>query len=583
MSAKQIGVLVALYSFQQILGSVAQRQPRMPLPPPRNVTLMSKNFSMALTWLPGEGSTPDVLYTVMYRIRDEIRRWEDVPDCQNISQTTCNLTCVRDLYNKFSARVKALSAGLQSSWVESNVLEYYFNVGLAPPTLQVSTVESTIHVNATFHLPSCVETVLSNLKYDLDFWEAGTENKTMFYDRMKWDQITIKPLPRSGNYCLSARASFQTIKLKHSEFSKPVCVLLNPNAMYWKIIVTLAVPSFILLFLCTVAASVFHLCKQAAKREKRPQALDFFNFRDPGKTLEKELSEKEHIEADILFCAEKPVVGVGRSIPLARNKPSLMASFLSLLEEDDSGSLRLYTEMPRCLKRAPSCQAASMSQQASHSELGSFHLDEGSVLDLAGLGFSHLVWNGGSPKEDTSGFHESEKSSLSDDSYLGDFTPIEARYPATGRCGQQDWDVDLNQSDVFLQKSVLTERLIGKPPTEEHHLLTSGPHYTNRQQHLHLGPTACVAEASEDSGSFSLDGQLVCFQTLKLMEDEGISSDSDSKSLTECTEGALPPLILVASETLAAETWGEGGSLQQESNSTSQFRGYQHARYMPRN
>ncbi|TFK13184.1 ras-related protein Rab-39A [Platysternon megacephalum] len=582
MSAGRIGILVALSSLQQILGSAALGQPTVPLSPPRNVTLLSKDFGMALTWLPGEGSPPDVLYTVRYRRWDHVKQWEKVQHCRNISQTTCNLTCVSDPYNKFRARVKALSAGRQSPWMESGFMEYHFDVELAPPALEVSVTESTINVSATFPLASCVERALIDLKYDLDFWEAGTEDKTQYNDNMKWDKVTINTREISGNYCLSARASFQVIQLKHSELSKPVCVLLKSKDMDWKFLVTMAVPLLVLLFLCVAAASILCLCKQAAKRVKRPQALDFSHFRAPGKILEKEPSEKEFFEEDLLVCMEKPALGGRRSCPSARNNISLNASLLSLWEEeeeDNSSSFRPYTEMPRFLKRDPNCQVASTSHQGSHSgsELGDSHFEGGSVSDLAGLGFSQLVWRRGSAKEDTSGFQDSEKSFLSESSSLGDFSLIEARYPVTNGYRQH-----VCQGDTFLQVTVLTEGLNGKPPAYEQRLPMRGPHNTNHQRHPYPDPIVCVAlEVSQDSDGFPLEGQLVCFQTLKLAEDEGIASDSDS--LTMCSEEDPPSLASLVSETFEAEIRGKGGSLQQESDPTFKFQGYQHVRYMPRN
>ncbi|KAM7138726.1 interferon lambda receptor 1 isoform 1-T2 [Macrochelys suwanniensis] len=652
MSAGRIGILVALSSLQQILGSVALGHPTVRLSPPRNVMLLSKDFGVALTWLPGEGSPPDVLYTVRYRragfrkcgapfkqfrrgpsaemppkrgtlwgpLRRRARfkgiggislkpallpcysehtpvvpvwlpvsyhcsfswnhskQWKKVQHCRNISQTTCNLTCVSDPYQKFDTRVKALSAGRQSPWVESGCMEYHFDVELAPPALEVSVMESTINASATFPLASCVERVFIGLKYDLDFWEAGTEDKKQYHDNMKRDKVTINTQVFSGNYCLSARASFQEIQLKHSEFSKPVCVLLKSKAMDWKFLVTIAVPLLILLFFCAAAASILCLCKQAAKREKQPQALDFSHFRAPGKILEKEPSEKGFFEEDFLICVEKPAVGGRRSGPSVRNSVSLKASLLSLWEEeDDSSSFRPYTEMPQFLKRAPNCQAASTSHQGSHSgsELGGSHLEGGSVPDLAGLGFSQLVWRRGSAEADTSGFQGSEKSFLSESSSLGDFSLIEARYPATSGHGQR-----VCQGDTFLQVTVLTEGLNGKPLAYGQHLPMRGPHNTNHQWHPFPDPIVCVAlEVSQDSDSFPLEGQLVCFQTLKLAEDESIASDS----LTMCSEEDAAPLSSVVSETFEAEARGKGGCLQQESEPTFKFQGYQHVRYMPRN
>ncbi|XP_025044155.2 interferon lambda receptor 1 isoform X2 [Pelodiscus sinensis] len=623
MSAGSRAVLVALCSFQQLLGSVALGQPGVPLPPPRNVKLLSKDFGVAVTWLPGEGSPPDVLYSVRYQTLYHQSNWKQVRHCKNISHVTCNLTCGPDPYNKFSTRVKALAAGRQSPWVESNSLEYHLDVHLAPPALAVSVAETTINVSATFPLASCVKSVFIGLKYDLDFWKAGTGDKVPFHDRMKWENVTISTLALSGNYCLSARASYQAIQLKHSQFSRPLCMLLTPRAKGWEFLITMAVPLLILLFFCTVAASVLRLCKQAAKKAKRPQALDFSRFQAPGTVLE------ELIERDLFICVVQPAsagrwrsdasrtarndtslvarnnaspvarndaspvarndaspVARNDTSPVARNDTSLTASLLSLSEEedDDSGGFRPYTEMPLFLRRAPNCSGASMSQEGSHSgsELSGSHLAGGPVPDLAGLGFSRLVWRGGPAEEDASGFPDSEKSSsFSESSSVGEFSLSEAPCPVTCGGEWQGWEADTGQEDPFLQVSVLAEGLKGGSPAEEWGVPRRGPRKTDPQRHLHPDPSVCVARGvSEAADGFPLEEQLVRFQTVKLALDEGVASDSES--LAGGAERDPPPLSAALSETGGAEAWGKGGGLWPARDPAWQCRGYQHMRYMPR-
>ncbi|KFV77909.1 Interferon lambda receptor 1, partial [Struthio camelus australis] len=196
------------------------------LPPPQNVTLLSKDFDMILTWIPGEGSPPDTTYTVRYESQERMNKWIKVPHCKNIPSTSCNLTCVLpNFFIKFRARVKAISGGLQSPWVESEFKEYYLDVELAPPVLDVSVKENLIHVNASFPLATCVESF--PWMYDLDLWEAGSEDKKRYESIFRKNSVNIDTTALSGNYCLSARSSFQSIDFKHSKFSQPVCVLLN--------------------------------------------------------------------------------------------------------------------------------------------------------------------------------------------------------------------------------------------------------------------------------------------------------------------------------------------------------------------
>ncbi|NXU78562.1 INLR1 protein, partial [Oreotrochilus melanogaster] len=198
---------------------------RVLLPPPQNVTLLSKDFDMLLTWAPGGGSPPDVTYTVRYESWERRGKWIKVPHCKNIHRTSCNLTCVVSNYVKVRARVKAASGRFSSPWVESQFKEYLLDVELAPPVLHVNVKENSVHVNASFPLPSCVESF--HWTYDLNFWEAGSEDKKQYENNFRKESVTINTTALRGNYCLSARSSFQSLDFKHSNFSQPVCVLLN--------------------------------------------------------------------------------------------------------------------------------------------------------------------------------------------------------------------------------------------------------------------------------------------------------------------------------------------------------------------
>ncbi|NWI67011.1 INLR1 protein, partial [Todus mexicanus] len=196
------------------------------VPAPQNVTLLSKDFDMILTWTPGEGSPPNVTYTVRYESQERMNKWIRVRDCKNISRTSCTLTCeLPNFFVKVRARVKAISGQFQSPWVESQFKEYHLDVELAPPVLNVNVEENVLHVNASMPLPTCVESF--SWMYDLNLWEAESEDKKQYEGIFRMKTVTIDTTALRGNYCLSARSSFQSIDFKHSEFSQPVCVLLN--------------------------------------------------------------------------------------------------------------------------------------------------------------------------------------------------------------------------------------------------------------------------------------------------------------------------------------------------------------------
>ncbi|NXP21500.1 INLR1 protein, partial [Scytalopus superciliaris] len=193
--------------------------------PPQHVTLLSKDFEMILTWSPGEGSPPDVTYTVRYKSQDHMDKWIKVPHCKDIPRTSCILTCMfSNIYIKGRAQVKAVSGQLQSPWVKSQFKDYFSKVELAPPVLILNVKEKLIQVNASFPLPTCVENL--SLKYELNHWEAGSEDKKK-YEGYRKDSVTIDTTALGNTHCFSARSIYESIDLKHSKFSQPVCVPLN--------------------------------------------------------------------------------------------------------------------------------------------------------------------------------------------------------------------------------------------------------------------------------------------------------------------------------------------------------------------
>uniref|UniRef100_A0AC11EGI5 Interferon lambda receptor 1 n=1 Tax=Ovis aries TaxID=9940 RepID=A0AC11EGI5_SHEEP len=161
-----------------LLLCLLQSAPGRPLlAPPQNVTLLSRNFSVYLTWLPGPGNPQNVTYFVAYQSFVPPRRWRRVKACAGTKELVCSLMCLekQDLCNKFKGRVQAVSPSARSPWVESKSMDYFFEVEPAPPVLVFSQTEEILIVNATYQLPHCVPQ--PDLNYEVDFWKEGTKNK----------------------------------------------------------------------------------------------------------------------------------------------------------------------------------------------------------------------------------------------------------------------------------------------------------------------------------------------------------------------------------------------------------------------
>lgn len=255
---------------------IAPGKPR--LAPPQNVTLFSRNFGVYLTWLPGPGTPKNVTYIVKYHSHPEPGKWRKVEKCTRITELTCNLMCLKnlDLYNKFKARVLAISANSRSHWVESESLDYYAEVDPAPPVLLVTQTEEFLSISATYQLPHCT-TPPSTLSYELALWKEGTKNKT-FYPATLHDSLVQIPLQTlaKGSYCLSARTIYTFFNSKYSTFSTPTCFLLEAPGAKWAFLLLLLLP---VLLLITTGCVIWKLFTSLSKQAKMPQVLDFSDYR----------------------------------------------------------------------------------------------------------------------------------------------------------------------------------------------------------------------------------------------------------------------------------------------------------------
>ncbi|KAK2546415.1 Ifnlr1 [Columba livia] len=558
-----VGVLTALCFLQPATG-------RVQLPPPQDVALLSKDFDLILTWAPGEGSPPDVTYTVRYESQDLTGKWIKVPHCKTIRRTSCNLTCVLpNLFVKARARVKAVSGHLQSPWVESQFKEYHLDVELAPPVLNVNIKENVIHVNASFPLAACVESF--SWTYDLNLWEAGSEDKKTYERKFRTETVTIDTTALRGNYCLSARSSYESVEFKHSPFSQPVCVLLNHKAMEWRFPFPATIPVLVLTVFLT---SAFIICwlKQDAEQKMMPHALDFSSLKAAGAAFDYEPSEKESFR-DYVICTEQPVSQRKTNKTSARNNLPWTDSFLSSSEEEeeeeDSSTFIPYTEMPQLPKRHLNGEPSRTAQDETGSDLGSADLsvDSESVLDLSTLGFSFFPTS--KNEVDTSGSEGMETTSLSCSSSLGRISLTDVRFPGPREHEQQDTDRDEHLEMTPLQTPV--EGTCAKPPAESHYLHRNAHRFTKHYQKSILDPQVRIGEISQLREDPSTQ-QLISFQTSQVAEDEGIASDCDSDNSTEGT----PPAPTVLSDTFGTST------MKEKYDQKFKFKGYEHAHYMGR-
>ncbi|XP_061004190.1 interferon lambda receptor 1 isoform X2 [Dama dama] len=259
-----------------LLLCLLQSAPGRPLlAPPQNVTLLSRDFSVYLTWLPGPGNPQNVTYFVAYQSFAPPRRWRRVKKCAGTKELVCSLMCLekQDLCNKFKGRVQAVSHGAKSPWVESKSMDYFFEVEPAPPVLVFNQTEEILIVNATYQLPPCVPQ--PDLNYEVDFWKEGTKNKTQFPATPHGQPVQIPLQPdTSGYHCLSARTIYTFGNPKYSEFSEPACFFLEAPGSNW--VLLLLLPLLLPLLLAVAIGPVMWKTFRGnpwLQQTKMPQAL----------------------------------------------------------------------------------------------------------------------------------------------------------------------------------------------------------------------------------------------------------------------------------------------------------------------
>ncbi|XP_078001721.1 interferon lambda receptor 1 isoform X2 [Phascolarctos cinereus] len=213
-----------------------------------------------------------------------------------ITMEECDLTCLENhsLYIKYKGQVQAVAPGTYSLWAESpTYMDYLFDVEPAPPNLTWIRTKETLSINATYKLPHCVS--LMNLKYEVEFWKEGSPNKTRSQATLHGTEVKIPLSPASaGCYCLSARTIYLLIIPKYSEFSQPVCFLLEtPGTQQRK--------PFLLLFLLSIIPLPWMYCLKDIyfQQEKMPQSLDFPRHKCSVKILE--LNRQESF-GDLHIC-----------------------------------------------------------------------------------------------------------------------------------------------------------------------------------------------------------------------------------------------------------------------------------------
>ncbi|XP_007491367.2 interleukin-22 receptor subunit alpha-1 isoform X1 [Monodelphis domestica] len=121
----------------------------------QNLRFHSSNFENILKWDSIQGSPPDTVYNVQYK-RYGDPKWKNKDECQNITETSCNLTYeTRDTDEQYFAKVTASSRGQRNiqEWRQTPRFSACRDTLIKPPLVtcipNVRSVRLVVHPSPT--------------------------------------------------------------------------------------------------------------------------------------------------------------------------------------------------------------------------------------------------------------------------------------------------------------------------------------------------------------------------------------------------------------------------------------------------
>nr|ACV32139.1 interferon lambda receptor transcript variant 2 [Xenopus tropicalis] len=191
------------------------------LHPPLNVTTISRNFKLFLTWAPDPRNPPNVSYQVAYRYINS--KWNK-KNCRNITGKECDLTCLFDYTHNYIVGVRTKFGSSMSKWEEIKDISYIFTVDPEAPTLEVKFVDKSMYINAAVKTPHCIKDIY-NLKYNIEASLNNAPKQIKFKEVKMNSAVILDTTGLSGNYCVEALTVFTMEQKKISQPSKPFCHL----------------------------------------------------------------------------------------------------------------------------------------------------------------------------------------------------------------------------------------------------------------------------------------------------------------------------------------------------------------------
>ncbi|KAL7872560.1 hypothetical protein SRHO_G00075430 [Serrasalmus rhombeus] len=269
---------------------------------PQNVHFYSMNLRNMLRWSPGGGTVHGTTYTVECAVYGDGEGdgeqvvWSPAEQCQNITDTECDLTeQTYDINEDYYARVRANRPHAHSQWVETESrFRPLSDTIFGPPSVKLTLVDNYVHVRlkGPFRWKSSrmkrgysVWKIFPHMVYNISIY--NNRSKHLHHFLLQNDSLRLGPLEYESVQCVKADSLSLSLPLASipSDWS---CILLPPDPFTAQMLVLIlggVVPTAICLFVLAAVGgfAYYYIC---GHKQRLPMSTDLVHVNEKQKLFQ---------------------------------------------------------------------------------------------------------------------------------------------------------------------------------------------------------------------------------------------------------------------------------------------------------
>ncbi|KAM7368067.1 hypothetical protein PAMP_014318 [Pampus punctatissimus] len=271
-------------------------------PSPINVIFTSVNLRNVLKWLPGNGTSDDIHFTVQYAIYgDSVKgskgrrvHWRAVRHCTQVVRSWCDLTNETwDLEQGYYAKVRAVGMRATSKWaLTPRRFDPKLDTTFGPPlvTVEIEDNSAIISLKGPMrYLPNnrtpgvSMATLYPQMTYNLSI--HNTHSGQMRHFPMVSSLYKYRLMEYDTEYCFSAKTHFLAMPV-HCQSSSWHCITTPQDPVIGqlqRVVVGIVVPFVCMCMLFVVGYLLYHYL--TGKGQTSPNILDPPSFHPPPLTF----------------------------------------------------------------------------------------------------------------------------------------------------------------------------------------------------------------------------------------------------------------------------------------------------------